>query len=424
MKLFMRFYTWLLIGIPVPLSGQSYPWPAALDTLVDELIRNNGDLLSMKYKIESIEFEKERISSWEPPQAGIEFFQMPVKSFPLVTKNNMETDYFIQQMIPWPGKTASMRRPLNSKKNMMTEEYYDQQSRMIREFKTLYIELFITLKQKQLNRENNRILNQWLDILQKQYQSGMTTLLDIATTRNEIYKLQTDYIVLEKQSQRIRSSLNAMLSRPDSSSIIPDTILAVSDIIFSAIDSVERALDNKAELKSIQWRISMEQLDIVAIHKEKYPDFMIKAMYKNMTGRPHDYWSVMLGVTLPFSWWSKNMYLGKIGEKQITIKSLQADLYYKKQLYRNEIAALKNDLDGRYQNVKLYENIILPNNQLSLQTAMKLFESGKSNYMQIMEIYRMHVMSQTDYWMHVMNYLTAMARLEEIAGRHSVHTQN
>ena len=37
---------------------------------------------------------------------------------------------------------------------------------------------------------------------------------------------------------------------------------------------------------------------------EKLPDFMIRGMYKQMVGMERDYWSLMVGITVPVAPWS------------------------------------------------------------------------------------------------------------------------
>ena len=48
--------------------------------------------------------------SLDPPQVAFEFYQSPISAFPNPFKDQMEYDYSIQQMFPFPGKLGAMAR--------------------------------------------------------------------------------------------------------------------------------------------------------------------------------------------------------------------------------------------------------------------------------------------------------------------------
>ena len=75
-----------------------------LDSLVQEARRNNPEIQAAGYQSRAAWSRVRQTTAWEPPQIGVEFYQAPVASFPNPVKDQMEYDYFIEQMIPFPGK--------------------------------------------------------------------------------------------------------------------------------------------------------------------------------------------------------------------------------------------------------------------------------------------------------------------------------
>ncbi|MEX2117935.1 MAG: TolC family protein, partial [Bacteroidota bacterium] len=95
----------LILGISFAPGQYTYPRgnsPLVLDSLVAEVLRNNPQLSAARNQTAAARARIDQVTSWDAPQVGVEFFQTPVQSFPNPLKSQMEMDYFIQQMFPFP----------------------------------------------------------------------------------------------------------------------------------------------------------------------------------------------------------------------------------------------------------------------------------------------------------------------------------
>ncbi len=81
-----------------------------LNGLIDEAIKNNPSLKAAGNKIDAAKASVRYAKSLDPPQIAVEFYNSPIASFPNPFKDQMEYDYSIQQMFPFPGKLGSMAR--------------------------------------------------------------------------------------------------------------------------------------------------------------------------------------------------------------------------------------------------------------------------------------------------------------------------
>ena len=79
-----------------------------LSALVHEALQNNPQLKSARSQTLAEQTKVKQVTAWDPPQVGVSFYQTPIQSFPNPIKNGMETDYYIQQMFPFPGKLSNM----------------------------------------------------------------------------------------------------------------------------------------------------------------------------------------------------------------------------------------------------------------------------------------------------------------------------
>lgn len=102
----MSKYLFFLFFLPFwPSMAQAHGSGAGarLDELITEALSNNPQLAAARQASSAAQARIGQATSLDAPQAGVEFFQTPVKSFPNPIKDGMETDYYIQQMIPFPG---------------------------------------------------------------------------------------------------------------------------------------------------------------------------------------------------------------------------------------------------------------------------------------------------------------------------------
>ena len=75
-----------------------------LDSIVRETVAMNPNLKATEYKTEASKAAVGTIKL-DPPLIAVEFFQTPITSFPNPFKDQMEIDYSVQQMFPFPWKT-------------------------------------------------------------------------------------------------------------------------------------------------------------------------------------------------------------------------------------------------------------------------------------------------------------------------------
>ena len=114
----------LVVGFHVPARSQTAKEPLLkLDDLIRETLENNPQLRAARRQAEASWKKVDQATSWEAPQLGVEFFQTPTKSFPNPAKDGMETDYFIQQMFPFPGKLSAAGNSAENNAKMVEQGY-------------------------------------------------------------------------------------------------------------------------------------------------------------------------------------------------------------------------------------------------------------------------------------------------------------
>jgi outer membrane protein TolC len=186
---------------------------AKLQTLIDA-VGNNPTLKSADAKVQASAAFAKAQKSLDPPTVAVEFYQAPVASFPDPFKNQMEYDYSIQQMIPFPGKLGAMAKAENKRTDMLKADRKTEEQDLVRNVKSLYFDLYLKNRQIEINSETRTLVRGFVDIARKQYEVGMGKQSDILRAQTELSTLGNDSIVLVQERKSMEGMLNAFCNRP------------------------------------------------------------------------------------------------------------------------------------------------------------------------------------------------------------------
>ena len=408
--------TRLIYYLLIPISIYAQTADDSLNALVREALQNNPQLKAARSQTLAQRTKINQVTAWDPPQVGISFYQTPIQSFPNPIKNGMETDYYIQQMFPFPGKLSNMGKSAENNAEMYAQQYKELQRSVINELKSTYFELFYVQKKIEINKENQILLQQLVKITAKQYEVGTGQQADMLRAQTELSTLINDGVNLEKEKRNVETMLNTILSRPaygtfPQISVIEDTIPSWN---YSELSTL--AFENRPELKAMHYNIKMNEAELAASKLEYYPDFMVQLMYKNMTGTTKDFWSTMIGVNIPLAFWSKDKFTGKVEENKININTAQEQLNASKNMVAGQVQNALIKIQSNNNLIDLYKNTVIPQAQQTLQTTLAEYQTGKTEFLMIIDAYKMVLMAKQDYYMSQMNYMQSQSLLEQAVG--------
>lgn len=387
-----------------------------LDELVAEALRNNPQLRAARNQTAAAKSRIDQVTSWDAPQVGVEFYQTPVQSFPNPIKNGMETDYFIQQMFPFPGKLSAMGSSAENNANMVDQGYQALERKVVRDLKSAYYELYLSERKFQINAENQDLMRKFVEIARKQYEVGMGNHHDILRAQTELSTLINDGIIIQKEKKVVESMINATLSRPANAPLgyVPDISVDIPQWTFEQIRPL--ALESRPELKAMNFNIEMNKSDLTFSRREYFPDLMVRFMYKNMTETAPNYWATMVGVSIPLAPWSSGRYTSKVEENELNVKKAEDDYQSMLNMTQYEVQDALVKVQTNRNLVLLYKTTVIPQAEQTLESTIAAYQTGKTEFLMLIDAYRMVLMSKLDYHMSVMSYMSSQAQLEQAVG--------
>jgi Outer membrane protein len=413
MKLFIFFS---LVFLLIPFTYGQEQKREELQALITEAIQNNPQLRAARNRTEAAKTKIDQSTSWEPPQLGVEFYQIPVQSFPNPVKNNMEMDYSLQQMIPFPGKLSAMGNAAENNAEMADQNYKALERKLIRDLKSAYYDLYLVQQKIQINAENQDIMRSFVDIARKQYEVGMGKQVDILRAQTELSTLANDGINLRKEKQVVEAMVNTILSRRTNSPLgpVPEIEKDFPEWTFEQLQPL--SLEARPELKAMNYSIDMNKSELSLSKREYLPDVMARVMYKDMAMTPNDYWSVMVGISIPLAPWSSGKYTSKVEENEINVRRAEDDVAAMKNMTSFEVQDALVKMQTNKNLVDLYRNTVIPQSEQTLQSTISAYQTGKTEFLMMIDAYRTVLMSKLNYYMSVMNYMSSQAALEQAVG--------
>lgn len=388
----------------------------SLDALVTEALQNNPQLKAAKQFSLAMRQRVDQVTSWDAPQIGFEFFQTPISSFPNPLNDWMENDYFIQQMFPFPGKLSAMGEAAGNNANMYEAQFKSLERKIIKDVKSAYYELYLVQKKIELNSENQELLRKFIEIASKQYEVGMGKQADIIRAQTELSTLVNEGINLKEEKISVKAMLNTLINRP--ANLPLDETTEIYDSIpkwnYEQLSSL--AFENRNELKAMNFNIEMNKSELDASKLEYFPDIMARIMYKDMAGTNKDFWSAMIGINIPLAPWSAGRYNSKVEENLLNINSAKEQYNSMRNMISYEIQNAVVKIESNRNLVELYRNTVIPQAEQTLQVTTTAYQTGKTEFLMLIDAYRMLLMSKLDYYMSVMNFMESQAALEQAVG--------
>jgi outer membrane protein TolC len=396
-----------------PLSGNQ-AFYSKLQTLMGAA-KNNPRLAVADAKVKASEANERSQRSLDAPQVAMEFYQSPVSSFPNPFKNQMEYDYSIQQMIPFPGKLGAMSLSEQKRTDMLAADKQTEEQDIIRNVKELYFDLYLKYRQLELNGQTQTLVREFVKIARTQYETGAGKQSDILRAQTELSTFVNDSIVLNQQIKSMEGMINALCNRPVTTDIgfVPEISPVMKSYDLNALLFI--ADKNRPELKSMVKGIEMQQAERMATQKEYLPDFMVRGMYKQMMQGSDD-WSLMIGATVPIAPWSRGKISSGARQADENIRMAHSERENMINMISSEVNDALLKVESAKERLKLSQESVIPQAEQTLESALSAYRTGKQEFLTLIEIQRMLVMAKLDYHMAVMTLLDGENRLERSVG--------
>lgn len=236
------------------------------------------------------------------------------------------------------------------------------------------------------------LLKNLIDVYAEQYRKGNISLQELTRLNSTYFTINNQVKDVQQELVTLQETLRILLA--DDKFILPVTTeIQLKDLETNSLaDLINRALDNRPEIKTIQSLEAQSRLKYALARKEAMPDLTAGVLYDQSGSYVNNYTAITLGLQIPIF----NRNQGNIQAARIGIDQSKIALQSKQQQVRNEVQTAwsvlqilqdqYNAVGANYENeLNLLSEGLVNNyskNNISLLEFTDLFEAYNTNIIQ------------------------------------------
>lgn len=383
-----------------------------LEVMVIEVLANNPEIQAAAHQIRVMEEKARQMGTLDDPELRYMRDEMPDFRW----KEPMVNRFELMQMVRFPTKLFSESNIGNIQVKHAHHEHLEIINRVLTQMKSMYYELWFIQQAIVLTKENIGLMRKFARTAETKYTVGEITQQDALKARVELAKLENEIIKLRQQELGIKAMLMGILNRP-----ADDTVgyaMIPEELIFKpTLDLLQEiALQNRPLLLHESLSID-ENLTMLSLAKQEYvPDLKFGLQY--VTGPLSDFkgWGVSAGVTIPFAPWTLGKAGGRVKEAEYNVQRSIAVYNATRNMVSSSIAALYHKVLSYKNQLETYQLRILPEARQSLEASVIAYQTGKTDFLMLLDAYRTVVNFRMEYFMLRMQYEQSIAELELATG--------
>jgi len=330
----------------------------------------------------------------------------------------------LSQMFPWFGKLRLRGEAALEGANAMQQQYEAAKLRLFDEVKQAYYELYYVGRAVGVATENVDLLKQLEEIARSKYESGAAEHGDVIKAQVELDKLRDRLRTLQDFKHPLVARLNAALNRPAESALPFPTNHSPGVLPSGTAQLLEQLKSSNPELKSLDFLAEKDKAAIALARKEFYPDVTLGVDYiqtgeARMTGvsdSGKDPVMVGFSVNIPL-WWGK--YRAGVREAQRRYAATQQDRQDRANRLSIDLRLALFKYQDAERKIALYRDALIPKADQNLKVIQRSFETGKSDFLSLIDAERILLEFQLTYERAVADREQGLATVEKLVGDES-----
>ena len=353
-----------------------------LEALVSEALLKNPDVAAALATSEAAGFRVAPARTLPDPFLSLNY-QNDGTAISLGEQDMTFLGAMFSQTLPWPGKLRlageeARQRAEEVRAGTVGRTRLAVEARVRR----AYYEYLLAHALFDLIEDRSRSWREIEAIVRERYAVGLGVQQDVLRSQVEILRLDEARADQAAQVANRRMELNRMIGRPQGSAIETAQRLDFRPEVPDLESLLQAARDKSPELGSLKRGIEAGRIRVSLARKDFLPDFTASAgpMYR---GGLDPMWQVGLGITLPIYAGSRqrprlNAAGAELRSDEARVSSVGLELEFRtRERYETLNAALKV--------AKLYREGVLPMDQLSLESAVASYRTGKVPFVTVLE---------------------------------------
>jgi cobalt-zinc-cadmium efflux system outer membrane protein len=331
----------------------------------------------------------------------------------------------LKQTIPWFGTLGSGAEASFNRARAAYENFQAEKLKVFYKVKVAYYSYYLLGRQIQATRDNLRLVKTWEEILTTRFEASLDAHPDLAKVQVELGLLENRLLSLEEMTKPLEAELRSVLGLPDTIYLPMPATIAVIPVDLDRNILLQEALKDNPDIRSQQRLLEASEAAIRLETKSVLPSFTLGIGYigtgeaQNPTIRDSgkDPWEVSVGINVPL-WFNKNT--ARREHAKAGLKQVEYSLQDTRNLLRAKLDRVVYEYRDARRKRELYDGGLLRIAEQSLSTAYISYESGKSDFLDLIDAQRRLLSFQLEYETATAVQAINLAEIEMLTGKEQI----
>jgi outer membrane protein TolC len=328
----------------------------------------------------------------------------------------------VSQTFPWFGTLGLKEDMAAESADAARQRYEAAKLKLFYAVKKNYYEYYYLARAIAITKKNIRLLSELEAVARVKFKASSARHSSVIKAQVELGRLQDRFQTLQDFQAPLIAKLNAALNRPLKSDLPWPTAIPDFDTSMSEGELFAIASSSNPELRAMEHLAKKESSGVKLAGKSYYPNIMLgaglietgDANMPEMDESGKDPIIAMIAISLPI-WPGKS----RAGVREAKAREMAAQEHLKESknnLLADVELALYHFRDAE-RKITLYRDGLIPKAWESLEVNNQAFESGKAEFLDVIDSERVLLEFELSYERALVNRAQRLAELEMLIGR-------
>lgn len=346
------------------------------------------------------------------PTIGVGYGMIPTDEFALGNAGMRMLS--LTQRIPFPGKLYSGHKVASHMSAVAEEMYAAKERDLVADVKGAFYDLYVVHESTRITEEAKGFLATFARIAETKYAVGKGGVGDVLMAQVELSRVENDLLTLERELATQEARMNALLNRPITQQLGRPESPPLATVGLTLDETSAMALESRPQLLATRELSNAAAAAHTFSRMDYFPDLMVTLKREDReTGT--DTWEMMLSAEVPL-WFlfKENRRLEETGAKLASARAAARDA---ENMTLLAVQTAFTKVDAARRMIELYEASILPQAELSLESARIAYENDTKDFLSLLDSERSLLRFKLEYARAQSDYEKSLAELERAVGR-------
>lgn len=400
------------------LNGQTEINRISLNEAIEIGVRQNPELIQATENISAAKGRFWNGISLPQPELELSLEYAPVNTS---LSNYSERTFAISQSFEFPTNYFLKGKKYSKEEEIAFEQYLLKKYELVKQIKSAYFKVLADQSIVKYSEEYLIISDDFYKKAQIRYNVGEGTNIEELTAKVQLSEAKNKLEIAKNNLNTSQAELNYVLGYGNQNTLILTDSLVYSEHNLSLETAYQTAEETNPEIKAAELNNGIAGVEKTLAWSSLLPNFNF-AYFKQSRDGDNGFYGASFGISVPL--WFIMDQRGAIQEASANESISEALLQQTKNEIRLKLKNAYTSYINNQQQIKTYNDDILPQTEEVYRTAIKSYDAGELSYLEYMQVKQLVINARENYITALFNYNKSLFDLEEIIGKNIYELEN